>query len=259
MALTPTKFLEDNRLEIGRGLVRGATPVHRIGAVREMTGAATGTVWDRNDTIYPWSTIDNSGAGRTLTLKVTETNNESSLSTAENGKQVFVEGLDVNFNAISETIDIVGSGGTGTTTFRRILSATLLNGAVNTKRIIIQANSIAVAQITENIGTSLMAIYTVPAGKEAYIMQGASEAAAAGDGAGYMYVRTFGETLFRVAHTFEVSGGSGYRYPFSVPLKVEEKCDIDVRVTARANNSRFTAVWDMIVLDKPIDRNVTDV
>ena len=257
MPLTPTKFLEDNRLDIARGLVRGAKLEHKFGAVRAMSINTTGTVWDRNDTVYPWSTIDNSGAGRTLTIKVVEPNNEASVSTAENGKQVKVYGLDVNFNEIDETINISGSAGTGTTTFRRIYRAQLLNGSVNTKRILIQANSVNVAQITENLGQTLMSVYTVPANKEAYVTQGIATAQSGADGTGNFFIRQFGDSLFRVGHSFEVSGSHTYFYPFSVPLRLPEKYDLDVRITTRSNNGRFTAAWDMILIDKPVDRNIS--
>ena len=53
---------------------------------------------------------------------------------------------------------------------------------------------------------------------------------------------------FRVSHTFEVTGGSQYLYNFSVPLPIPEKTDIDVRITTRSNNGRFTAAFDIILI-----------
>ena len=65
-----------------------------------------------------------------------------------------------------------------------------------------------------------------------------------------MYVRynTVG-TTFRVGHTFEVSGDGGpYDYKFSFPQEFAEKTDIDVRLTTRSNNGRFTAAFDILLI-----------
>ena len=51
-------------------------------------------------------------------------------------------------------------------------------------------------------------------------------------------------------HSFEVSGTGGqYDYTFSVPLRIPEKTDIDVRATVRSNNARITAAFDIILVE----------
>ena len=94
-----------------------------------------------------------------------------------------------------------------------------------------------------------MAIYTVPAGKTGYILKGVATCQSGADGTGNMFVRYFGESSFRVGHSFEVSGTGGeYNYDFCIPFKIPEKSDIDVRCSVRSNNARVTAAFD-IVLD----------
>ena len=48
-------YLEDEKIKISRGMVKGASFVHKFGAVPSMATNTTGTVWDKNDTIYPWA------------------------------------------------------------------------------------------------------------------------------------------------------------------------------------------------------------
>jgi hypothetical protein len=46
-----------------------------------------------------------------------------------------------------------------------------------------------------------------------------------------------------------VSGAGGqYIYRFPVPIPIPEKTDIDVRVTTRSNNGRYTGAFDVILI-----------
>jgi len=66
-----------------------------------------------------------------------------------------------------------------------------------------------------------------------------------------MFVRYFGQTSFRVGHSFEVSGTGGqYLYDFSIPIEIPEKSDIDVRATVRSNNARLTSAFDIVLIRK---------
>lgn len=94
-----------------------------------------------------------------------------------------------------------------------------------------------------------MAIYTVPAGYTAYLMQGTCTVQAGADGTGDMFIRYFGQSSFRIGHSFEVSGTGGqYLYPFPVPIAIPEKSDIDVRIAVRSNNARCTAAFDIVLI-----------
>jgi len=55
------KYIENEFLNIARGTVRGASSIHKFGAVPAMSQNATGTVWDVNDTLYPWTAFDTAG------------------------------------------------------------------------------------------------------------------------------------------------------------------------------------------------------
>ena len=95
-----------------------------------------------------------------------------------------------------------------------------------------------------------MSIYTIPDHHTGYLYKGTCSAQAGADATGDMFVRYFGQNSFRVGHSFEVSGTGGqYTYDFSFPIPIPAKSDIDVRVITRTNNGRFTAAFDLLLID----------
>ena len=93
-------------------LPSGYGQIHKFGAVPEMSQNTNGSIWDENDTIYPWSTVE---AGSTIEVRVVNPNNENNTSTALDGDTVEIQGLDVNYNVITETVTISGFSATTTT------------------------------------------------------------------------------------------------------------------------------------------------
>ena len=248
---TGSKYIEDDFLNIARGQVKGASSIHKFGAVPAMSTGVTGTIWDKNDTLYPWSAWDTPGV---LTIATFAANGAS--STADTGKSVTILGLDENYNDITETIAISGASGTGTKTFGRVYRAFVVGTTSNTTQIRVSRGATEVLRIQIGLAQTLMAIYTVPAGYNAYLCQGVASIQAGADATINMFVRySGGTTPFRVGHSGEVAGtGMPYHYKFTVPIKLPPKTDIDVRASVRSNNSRVTASFDLILLDIEIDK-----
>lgn len=232
---------EDFKLNVSRGKVRGAEMLHKFGAVPEVAQASTGTVWDKATTLYPWSAFDTAGP---IIASIADA--------SDNGKQVMVLGLDENYEETQEVFTLSSSATvTGTVNFKRVFRAFITNGSINNVADINFTKSGSdVLRITAGKGQTLMAIYTIPAGKTGYLYQGACSAQSGADATGDMYVRFFGQNAFRIGHSFEVSSGSMYDYNFAFPIRIPEKSDIDVRVTVRANKGRYTAAFDMLLLDE---------
>lgn len=231
---------EDLHLNIARGLVKGTSSIHKFGAVAAMSQNTSGTVWDVNDTLYPWSAWDTAG---TITVETT--------SSSDIGKHVTIVGLNANYEQVEETITIAAlTGNAGTTAFKRIFRAYVTNGSTNNVGVIsIKKSTVTVAAIQIGKAQTLMAVYTVPAGYTGYLLHGACTAQAGADATGDMFVRYFGNQAFRVGHSFEVSGTGGqYDYKFDIPIPIPEKSDIDVHITTRTNNGRYTAAFDMILV-----------
>ena len=236
----PQYFPMDNLfLNIARGLVKGTSFIHKFGAVPAMSTNTTGTVWDINDTVYPWSAWDTAG---TITV--------DRASTSDANKSVTVVGLDSDYNELTETIVLATpTGNASTNSFIRVFRAFIVDGSTNVGLISIKKGNTTVAAITATKGQTLMAIYTIPAGHTGYLMKGTASAQAGADATGDMFVRYAGQSSFRIGHAFEVSGAGGqYLYDFATPIPIPAKSDIDVRIVTRSNNGRYTAAFDLILI-----------
>ena len=236
-----SQFMDMIRLpNFGLGVAKGQfadiSHVHKFGAVPAMSQNQTGTIWDVNDTTYPFSAFATAG-----TLSV------PAVDASDNGISLTIVGLDENYDPQSETVSV--SSTTSTTTsnsFIRVFRA--YTGSNNVGNINIQKGGTTVARVSAGKAQTLMAIYTVPAGYTAYLLKGTATCQDGADATGNMYIRYFGESSFRVGHSFEVSGAGGqYTYDFGVAIKIPEKSDIDVRATVRSNNARVTAAFDLIL------------
>lgn len=229
------------RILIANGQVFNTSFVHKFGAVPAMSQNQTGSVWDIDDALYPWSAFSTAGV---LTVP--------SVHSADNGYQLSILGLDENYNPIEETLVISSSQDvTGTKLFKRVYRAFVIAGAgaTNTANINVTKGATTVLRITAGKGQTLMAIYTVPKNHTAFLTKGVMTVQANADATGDMFVRYFGQDTFRVGHSFEVSGTGGpYTYDFTIPLKIPEKTDIDIRARVRSNNARVSAAFDMVLV-----------
>jgi len=227
---------------------------HKFGAVPQLSINTTGSIWDVSNTLYPWTALD------TPAVVNVERNDAD-----DTGLIVTIQGLDADWNFQSEDITITGADQVGTKLWRRVNRAYVSSGTavVNVGDIDIEAGAAGgttVARITADLGQTLMAVYTIPAGYVGYMYHGTMTVQANADATGFMFVRrnTAG-TTFRVAHTFEVAGGSQYDYNFAFPPAIPEKSDIDVRATVRSNNARVTAAFDILLVENDPEAPITDL
>jgi hypothetical protein len=225
---------------VAEGNITDHTFIHKFGAVPALSTNNTGSVWDINDTVYPWSAFDTAGVV-----------NLDRANTSDANKVVTVIGLDADYNETQESITLTdASNNTGTVVFKRVFRAFVADGTTNVGNIDIQRASTTVARITATKGQTLMAVYTVPAGYTGYLYKGTASAQSGADATGNMFVRFFGQQSFRTQHTFEVGGTGGqYTYEFTFPPPIPEKSDIDVQVSGRTNNGRYTAAFDLLLIE----------
>lgn len=237
-SITRVGTSEPFELQVARGQIPYHSGEHKFGAVPAMSQNATGTVWDVNDTLYPWSSLT---AASTLTV------DRASASDAD--KTITIIGLDANYNQITENVTLTTATGNATTnSFIRVYRAYMHNGSTtNVGNIDVKISTTVIARITAGKGQTLMAVYTVPAGYTAYLTQGVMTVKSGADATGDFFVRYGGQSAFRIAHTFEVTSAE-YFYGFHVPFKVPEKSDIDVRASVRSNNARVTAAFDFYLI-----------
>jgi hypothetical protein len=214
-----------------------------------MSQDTTGTIWDENDTVYPWATVD---ANTVLTVSVVAPNNEGSARTTHNGDTVEIQGLDGNYDLQTETVTISGSSATTTNTFKRVFRARFTNGGSfdpNSERILIKSGGTTVAKILEDVGQTLMSVYTIPAGYTGHLMRLDVTAQGTATGSFNLFCRPGGVGSFQIKHTAEVNGvGGPYQLQYPIPQSLAEKTDIDARMHTQSNNGRYTCTFDILLV-----------
>ena len=231
------KFTNDERFNLARGLILDATSVHKFDAVPSMSNSTAGTIWDISNTLYPWSAWVTPGTVTVLAVNA-----------GDNGKVVTLQGLDENYNFASEDITVSSSGSSvGTQTFSRLFRGFVSSGSgTNVDNITVQMGGTTVLQINADFGQTLMSVYTIPSGYTGYLTQLVCSTQTNEAVTGNLFIRPF-NGVFRISHSFEVSYDT-YFYKFDVPLKINEKSDIDFRVFNRTQNARITSAFDLILL-----------
>ena len=239
-SITQVGTSEPFELQVSRGQIPGHSVLHKFGAVPSMSINTTGTIWDIDDTLYPWSA---------LTTASTLTVDRASASDAN--KIITIQGLDADYKQISENVTLTNATGNATTqSFIRVYRAFMHNGsAANVGNIDIKISTTIIARITAGKAQTLMGVYTVPAGYSLYLTQGVMSVQSGADATGNFFVRYGGESAFRIAHTFEVASAE-YFYAFHAPFKLPEKSDIDIRADLRSNNARITAAFDAYLIQE---------
>ena len=162
-----------------------------------------------------------------------------------------VQGLDSNYNEISEAFTLNGSGVyTTTASFYRVHRAYITGANAPAGNINFTIGATTYARITAGENQTLMAIYTVPAGKTLYVDQGTATHGTDTSGA-YMTVRFKTRSpgsVFRTGVKVDVIG-SELIFPFNQPLKIPEKTDLQVTAICSKNqNNAMAATFSGILV-----------
>ena len=233
--MAKSKYLDDQSIDIARGLVLGVSCINKFGYHGgDVTASTVETVWDGNASteIMPYPS-----AG-VITI---------SDNTDDTGESVVIEGLDDNYNQIEETVAV---GGTGTKTFSRVFRA-FMESTDNTSDVGINQGGTFTALIKAGLGQTQMAVYTVPAGKMGFLtkIHGSSDRSTGNPAVQFrLKVREFG-SIFRIKGTYGTAGGNQFDYEYPVPLMIEEKSDIRIDVLADAA-VKCGAIFDLKLVDK---------
>ncbi len=155
-------FVDDN-LKIPLGVYSGVSSYNKFGQNTAVASGVTEDIWD-GSALYVFPAT-------ALMVKMSQTTNQ----TAMRGKTVVVEGLDANYAAVTQTVTLDGSDTTTpvvlTTALIRV-NRMYVTAAVVTDQAIRLHNS-AESQdysiILAGNNQTLQAVYTVPAGKKAFM------------------------------------------------------------------------------------------
>lgn len=176
----------------------------------------------------------------------------SASGATDSGVKLTVFGLDTNYVEQSEELTLNASGvATTTKSYLRVFRAFISGATAPAGNINITNGGTTYARITAGENQTLMAVYTVPAGKTLYITQGVATHGTDTSGA-FMTVRfmarNFG-SVFRTATKIDLIG-SEILFPFTYPLKIEEKTDLEVRAICSKNqNNSLAASFEGVLID----------
>lgn len=225
-------------LQVSRGQVYKHVPLFKYG-YNPLIINVNETIWDAGGLYsYPSSA---------LSMTVT-----SASGATDNGIQVTVIGLDSSWNEVTQTVTLSGTGtATLSTALLRVYRAFVSGSTAPTGTIVVANGGTTYAQITAGENQTLMAVYTVPAGKTLYINTGTVTHGTDTTGA-YMtvrfMVRAFGG-VFRTSTKVDITGRD-LVFPFKYPLRLPEKTDLEVRAICSKNqNNAVSATFEGVLID----------
>lgn len=220
--------------DISKGNIWDSEAVNIFG-FNKVIGTTFETVWnDGGNYTYPTSAVQMSLVS----------------SSASDTMSVVINGLDSNYNKITESVTL--SGTTPVTTslsFYRINNAIIASGS-NVGDITISNGGTTYAFIEAELGTTQAAIYTVPAGHSLYLFRIDANSATT-NGQKYLTIRnvvtTNGRTLRVAEATFATSMIS---YDRQIPFKVVEKTDFHFEAkSSSADNEMGLFIEAVLVKD----------
>jgi hypothetical protein len=206
------------------------------------------TVWDGGG-LYPWTTFTGSGAH----IFVASATDDAKMR----GVAITIEGLDSNYNLISEVVTLDASDTTTvqetTQNFYRVVNAivtgTNTNSIPNDYDITFKYGSsggTTVAKILATYGATQSCTYTIPAGYQAFILSVNGSSGQQDEITTMIWKRPFNSAWSQVK-TFKFISGS-FDHNMRTPLVFNEKTDIEIRAYALVESSRIGTEFQLLLV-----------
>jgi len=241
---------EPFELQVARGQITMHSAVYKFGYSTVVDG-----------TLIP---IWNLAAARVyLTTAATMTVSSSSANdTSPSGTGahiVLIEGLDQNYNPISEQITLAGQTAVTTTkTYLRVIGITVIDKGVNggnvgtlyvgTGTVTTGVPAVVHELVPPGFNKEASGVYTVPAGYTAYLRVGGLSGQ--DNGAGYvtgrLVVSNQGSPFITSAVTVFATGQVNYDFPY--PIAIPEKSDIEARAVTSSGTNTLSSYFGMILI-----------
>lgn len=241
-SITQVGTSEPFELQVSRGQITGHYRLHKFG-FNNLINELEETIWDVGG-IYAYP----SSAAK-MTATSTDGANDEDV-------QVTIQGLDADYNQLSETVTLNGSGTQETNSFfLRVFRAFIEGSQEPSGTINITNTGTTYARITLGDNQTLMCVWTVPAGYTAYLLQkDVTCLTEANNKFGTLRLiskklggvfRTHDKFSLERAHT-EIS--------YSTPLPFTEKTDIEVRAIGSSSNAELhvSAALDIVYIKNEV-------
>jgi len=247
---TGNQHVTDFNLEVAKGNINGHSSIHKFGENPNVGTSPAEDIWDQG------------GAYTFSSSAIIDT-----VSSSNNGdtQDIIVEGLDINWNEVSVPVTLTGQAKVvmGTSLIRVNRAYLDDNVTISGNVYIYEDTAISTgtpvdatkirARIRDGFNQTLMAIYSVPAGKTAYMLChhfGISKGKTAS--ADFtLRAALFGQK-FRARDVMSVNstGSSTYTHTHLAIAKFPEKTDIKIRCErASTNTVSVAAGFDMTLVD----------
>jgi hypothetical protein len=242
VSASPIVAASTYEMNVARGLIAGQYLESKNGFASGINQNDEVTIWN-NATLYPWSSF-------TVAQKIYII----STSASDTGQVMRIEGLDANYDTITENITTNGVTAVATTqNFLRINRGYLVSGATNVGTIsqrLTSETGTVVGSMVPGFARNKGGFFTVPRGYTAYIqyMDATQFRGGSGNIGGILKVFTrTGTGPFLCQVISEVVNGQ-YNNTLNIPLICPEQTDIDFRIVADGNGTQATCFWQMILI-----------
>lgn len=231
---------DDFELNISRGKVRGAE-YRNIFGFNDSLGTTLRTVWELADTtdyVFPPSELP-------MTVS-------SDIGLADNGVQVKLIGLDINYNQISEVVTLSNTSPPITRGFFRINDFITVSGNA-TGNVTAKNNGVTYAIIEAGRGRNQTAIYTVPANHQFYLYRidgFINDSSSEKPGLFRNKITTQNGTSLRVADTPFINQMNILRV---FPFKYDEKTDIELQMKSLSGTNFVGIFGEGVVIKEYLD------
>jgi hypothetical protein len=230
---------EPFELQVSRNQIPYHKRIFKFGFNPDINGTKE-TVWDVGGIyVYPSSAI-------AMTATTT-----AGTASDDNGVLVTIEGLDTDYNEVSEEVTLAGAGtATTTQTFLRVYRAFVSGSQEPTGTINIANGGTTYARITLGENQTLMALWTVPAGYTAYINH-INIATGTTNTNQYITASCVSREINKVFRTQlkQTIGRSGVAdFVIEYPLPFEEKTDLEIRAVSSGTNNLVSADFEILYI-----------
>ena len=243
-------------LQVAEGDIKGHSIYRKFGEIDAIQSAVPADCWEYGITVgaeeYTWSTtaaidsISSSNAGDTETITIT--------------------GLDANYAEVTQTITLTGQTRAPLTTpLLRLNRAFNSNGTATLGNVYIYENVALTGGVPNNVALvrgyisingqqTLQGMYTVPAGKSAYLYE--LKTSMGGRKAGFATYEAFLRTnstggifLIKDTHDLAAAGTSEQNATFIAPRFFPEKTDFKPKITVDTNGVGFSISVVLVLID----------
>ena len=230
---------EPFELQVVRNQIENHKSIFKFGFNPDVNSAEE-TIWDVGG-IYAYPS----------TAVVMTVTTDAGTAADDNGVKVIVQGLDGDYNEVSQEVTLAGAGtATTTQTFLRVFRAYVSGSQAPTGNLNITNGGTTYARITLGENQTLMALWTVPAGYTGFLdhVNIATGTTFANQYVTAQLVQRQLGGVFRAMMKQTLGSGGVADFVIRYPISIPEKTDVEVRALSSGSNNLISANFSMVYI-----------